>query len=437
MKLWKYLNKIYLFCLSKVGKTGIVSFILGIGVVVSVYSTYHYMTKESGLNNANIRSVTILIIVDLIFLLAFAGVTLRKLSKLVIQRKQRVIGSKLQTKIIFMFLLIASIPTLLMTIFSAMFLNFGIQSWFDDKVSLAIKGSVNIAKSYVDDHKNIIKADIRSIASDISNSALLLSSNNELFNRVVSGLARGSLSEVIVFTSDGKIIAKNDLAFSLTTNPPTKEELHRADLGEIVILNTEGNDKVSALMHLDNFLDAYLIVSRYIDPDILKYVEETQGAANQYNTSKNNILELQVKFLIIFIIISLLLLLIVVWFALIFSVNLVKPVQSLLLATNRVKAGDLTVRVTTDNKKDEMAKLAKAFNSMIEQLERQRVELESAHRFAAWSDVARRIAHEIKNPLTPIQLASERLYKKFGSQVSDKAIFEKYLNTIVNNAANI
>src|ERR1700692_4340563 len=65
-------------------------------------------------------------------------------------------------------------------------------------------------------------------------------------------------------------------------------------------------------------------------------------------------------------------------------------------------------------------------------------ELVSAQRTSAWADVARRIAHEIKNPLTPIQLSAERIRRKFGKVITeDKAIFEQCTDTIVRQVDDI
>jgi len=65
-------------------------------------------------------------------------------------------------------------------------------------------------------------------------------------------------------------------------------------------------------------------------------------------------------------------------------------------------------------------------------------ELVSAQRTSAWADVARRIAHEIKNPLTPIQLSAERIRRKFGKVITeDKAVFEQCTDTIVRQVDDI
>ncbi len=84
------------------------------------------------------------------------------------------------------------------------------------------------------------------------------------------------------------------------------------------------------------------------------------------------------------------------------------PVRELTQATHRVAEGDLSARVEPRSR-DELATLVVAFNQMASDLDRQRRDLERSNRLAAWADMARQVAHEVKNPLTPIQLAAEHL----------------------------
>ena len=74
---------------------------------------------------------------------------------------------------------------------------------------------------------------------------------------------------------------------------------------------------------------------------------------------------------------------------------------------------------------------------MVKQIDRQQRDLLIAQRALAWSDVARKVAHEIKNPLTPIHLGAEMLLKKFKNQVQDPDSFEKYINNILKNSNEI
>ncbi len=84
------------------------------------------------------------------------------------------------------------------------------------------------------------------------------------------------------------------------------------------------------------------------------------------------------------------------------------PVNRLTRATRRIARGELDVRVAATSS-DELRRLVQDFNSMAAELQRQRLELERTHRLEAWAEMARQVAHEIKNPLTPIQLNAEHL----------------------------
>ena len=84
------------------------------------------------------------------------------------------------------------------------------------------------------------------------------------------------------------------------------------------------------------------------------------------------------------------------------------PVRRLTRATGRIARGDFDARIAVKST-DELRRLVDAFNSMAAELKAQRVQLERTHRLEAWAEMARQVAHEIKNPLTPIQLSAEHL----------------------------
>jgi two-component system nitrogen regulation sensor histidine kinase NtrY len=122
----------------------------------------------------------------------------------------------------------------------------------------------------------------------------------------------------------------------------------------------------------------------------------------------------------------------------VFSSRIIFPIRRLVEATDKAKEGDLTVQVPEqDLYEDEIRVLSVAFNRMIKQIYKQQNDLLIAQSALAWSDVARRVAHEIKNPLTPIQLASSRLWSKFSREVSDQGSFKKYIDIIDRHANDI
>ena len=107
------------------------------------------------------------------------------------------------------------------------------------------------------------------------------------------------------------------------------------------------------------------------------------------------------------------------------------PVQRLTRASRRIAAGDLDQRVVARTA-DELQRLVEAFNGMAAELSRQRVQLERTHRLEAWAEMARQVAHDIKNPLTPIQLSAEhlrRVHKDRGAPLSP--VLDSCVDTIL------
>jgi signal transduction histidine kinase len=108
------------------------------------------------------------------------------------------------------------------------------------------------------------------------------------------------------------------------------------------------------------------------------------------------------------------------------------PVNRLTRATRRIARGDFSARVA-ETSSDELRRLVADFNHMAADLERQRNELERTHRLEAWAEMARQVAHEIKNPLTPIQLSSEhlmRVHKDKGEPLSP--VLEECVTSILS-----
>jgi signal transduction histidine kinase len=113
------------------------------------------------------------------------------------------------------------------------------------------------------------------------------------------------------------------------------------------------------------------------------------------------------------------------------------PIHDLTEASRRIARGDLGARVEVASR-DELQRLVEAFNQMAGDLERQRQDLERSNRLAAWADMARQVAHEVKNPLTPIQLSAEHLRRVYQDQGADfAATLEACTSTILKQVRNL
>ena len=114
-----------------------------------------------------------------------------------------------------------------------------------------------------------------------------------------------------------------------------------------------------------------------------------------------------------------------------FASRFFKPIANLIGASQKISSGNLNARVPIIEADDEIDKLNKNFNSMIDKLKSQQEKLLTSERHEAWESVARKLAHEIKNPLTPIQLSTDRLKQKYSAEISsNKNEFQSYLVTI-------
>jgi len=118
-----------------------------------------------------------------------------------------------------------------------------------------------------------------------------------------------------------------------------------------------------------------------------------------------------------------------------FARGVTKPILTLVAGTREVARGDLNHKVMVKGK-DEIAVLMESFNAMTSQLKAGRERAVRAERLAAWRNVARSIAHEIKNPLTPIQLSMYRLRKNLGSERYGQ-IFDQAYTSIINEVENL
>ncbi len=394
--------------------------------------------KSNEIDPVNIIGLMLIILIaSLLFAILLINNRANSFFDFIKKSKKRV--SKLRKRIVIAFSLGAAVPTIIVAVFSTYFFNFGVQSWFDDKISRVLEQSITVGESYIDEHILQLKDTAISISNDYDDLYYKLIDNPNLFQEILAGQAEfRALDEAIVFKRDANtILAQTALSFSLSFLTIPAYVFEKVNKGEVVRVSSDPT-KIRILIKLRNYNDTYLLIGRLVDEKIIDHINKTNGAAQEYFRLKTQIFDLQVKFSMIFILLAMILLLAAIIWGRHFAERIVKPIRELVIAAEKVKNGDLTAQVPEEGlKKDEIKILSSAFNRMVKQIDRQQRDLLIAQRALAWSDVARRVAHEIKNPLTPIQLSAERLLKKFKGQVQDQDSFEKYINNITKNSNEI
>ena len=119
------------------------------------------------------------------------------------------------------------------------------------------------------------------------------------------------------------------------------------------------------------------------------------------------------------------------WLSRILAKGINTPIQSIVKGTEEIVDGNLDYEVKVQSK-DEFAVLARAFNQMVCDLRRRTEELKRAEKIAAWQEIAQKLAHEIKNPLTPIQLSAQRLHRRYHNNPGEYAeLLEQCTQTII------
>src|ERR1051326_7870694 len=327
------------------------------------------------------KVVLSLLYLDLVLLLLLAALVAKRLVEVWVERRRGLAGSRLQIRLVGLFSLIAVLPTIIVAVFSYLFFGSGIENWFSNKVHTAITESVAVADAYVKEHQQAIRADALAMAADLNRSASSFQLNPQYLGPALTAQAamRG-LTEAAVLDRNGTMLARTGLMFALGFEEVSKDALRRAHQGEVVIITDDQEERVRALVRLDEFSDLYLYVGRFIEPRVLAHRDETHLAAAQYEQLQGQRSGLQIKFAVIYIVVAMLVLAAAIAIGIHFAAQLADPISRLVGAAERVSAGDLSARVRKGEKDDERVALSRAFNRMTYQIQSQQRELIDANR---------------------------------------------------------
>jgi len=388
------------------------------------------------LSSKNLQFLLILNIVLLFLLFIFIFFEIKKAIKNDIDKD----GLKSNKKYITYFALFTFIPSLLISIFSLFLFYFALEKYFDKKITTVVNNSYELAKDYIDEVRNKIESEIVLIAFDTNKSKKFLNNNVDEYKRFLN------TQKIIRRVDEIHIIDINKklLFTTLDDNQPYIAPVDKAlnlvldDDRPLKIINAFEN-KSAAIMRLQNFDDKFLYVVNYLDRNISKYLTESEEAINFYYTVEEQSSGIKISFAIIYIIIVSLLLFISISIAIRFSSRFFRSINNLILASTSIGEGNLDTKVPEVKTDKDLEILNKNFNQMIERLKNQQDKLIINERHEAWGNLARKMAHEIKNPLTPIQLTIDRLKNKYSNQLedTDKENFKDNLKIINNQIKQI
>jgi len=329
-------------------------------------------------------------------------------------------GSKANRKYITFFALFTLIPSILISLFSLFLLSFALDKYLDKKITTAVNNSYEIAKSYTEEVRTKTQSEIILIAFDLNKSINFLMTNTNQFKSFLNTqkLIR-DMDEVHIIEDNGNLYLST-LEDNTLYKPPLLEalEMVRNDKRPLKIINAFKNQTAS-IIKLENFDGKYLYIVKYLDKKISQYLLESEEALNFYYTVLNKQTGIKISFVFIYLVIVSLLLFLSISIAIRFSSRFFRSINNLIIASSDIGKGNLNVKVPEIKTDKDMEVLNQNFNLMINKLKSQQEKLIIKERHEAWENLARKLAHEIKNPLTPIQLTIDRLKSKYSEKIED------------------
>ncbi|WP_151717464.1 sensor histidine kinase NtrY-like [Gemmobacter serpentinus] len=536
------------------GTLGLV--LLGPALVVGTLLVLGPLNTSTG--GAGLR---LILLVDFIYVLIIAAMVSARVMRMVADRRRKSAGSRLHLRLTGVFALVAFLPTVLVAVFAVLTVNVGLEGWFSDRVQRVVGASLEAAEAYEREQRGDLLEDAEALAAYFNvmkQSSFFMDDGRlrVLLTEAQKNVQRG-LREAYLIDGIGDLKSRGQNSYLFDFERPSPEQLARATMGEVVVIQDWENNEFRALVHLDAFADRFLYISRQVDGALLSLLDETKEQVRLYQQVEKARGSILFGVGLLYLGFALILILAAVWLGLWFAERLSLPVGRLAAAAEKVGEGNLDIRVIEEEGDDEIAMLGRIFNQMTLQLKGQRnalvethrqeetrrrlfdsvlssvtagvigldadgdvdfvnraaqrlldfadgqtdvalpvavpefgalferlregggatvqeeirlsrkgrmeillvrmatrqstsgalegyvvtfddvTDLVSAQRMAAWGDVARRIAHEIKNPLTPIQLSAERIKRKFRREVAEPAELEQLADVIVRQTNDL
>ena len=386
-------------------------------IFLSVGSLLALMFAADNPNELNRMQSSLLVVNILSFVVFFIIVVLSAKNLLNDYRKNK-LGAKLRLRMSLAFGGLAVIPAVVLFFFAINFMNKGISVWSDADVEQGLNNALMLGRSALDEK-------IQQGLFETTNIALQLQGIENIDLQLRDLVQKSKAEQLVILDSDIQVLASgSDQINRVSTRIPTLLEIEQANLKQSwtsLDSSPDGSYLIRVLVPVLSFSSnqkpLYLQAFFSVDPKLSMMadsVEETYARYGRLSFMKDPI---QYSYILTLAIVVLLALLLAIYGSIEFADRLVKPIESL---EKEAESMIMSPRFADDNdSSDEITTLVNSFMR--------------AQKEAAWSDVARRMAHEINNPLTPIQLSAERIKKRFSaSKGEDLNFITASTDTIVN-----
>ena len=407
-----------------------------LSIIFGIFTLYTF--SGSSFVQLNENNIQLILIINIFIIFLFFFLIIRKLVVFLYKSKE-ITGVRTNLNFIKYFIFVTAVPSIFVAVFSLMLFNLGIEKWFDKKVNDVVNNSVEVARNYLEENQNSLKGEILAMANDLNRNFNLYNENKALFQNYFDQQSRfRKIEESYLINKDGLPLFSTSFTNKSNFISPLKTFLDMAQNGQTILISDANKNQTNALVKLNNTENIFLYTIRYVDPETVNFLKKTGEASTFYYKLKSNSLGLQISFALVYIVIVSSLILLSGIYAINIANKISKPIIKLIYAAKEVSTGNLDVKLKDEKEDEDFKKLYQTFNIMTQEIQAQKNKIALSERYQAWEMVAKKLAHEIKNPLTPITLSLERIKDRYSKQINiDKADFENYLSIISRQVEDI
>lgn len=351
---------------------------------------------------------------------AMAVLVLFNIAQIIYDRAKKREGSKLRLRLTLFFLLVTSIPFIAISVISNNWISNIVNVFFMKDLENSLVGAMGVSREF---YKQYANESLNEWKEVYENSSL----------EDIGSYRLKKIDGVFLIDDERRIqeVYSNSTDLKAKLRDVNKEELTPKDWKRVTIRDDEYL-LISAETHSP---DALLLVRR-VPTFISLYTSSISEGLQRFRTAKLMRKELKTYVILSFIIITIPFVLLSFYLGLVISRDVTLPIRELVIATQKVSNDELDYRVEL-KAKDELKQLIDSFNRMTDDLRINQELLKHSERSAAWRDIARKIAHEIKNPLTPIRLSAERVLRQYKKNDTYRGILAKGIDIILTEVQNI
>ncbi len=363
-------------------------------------------------------SVVFIVLLAIVFPLFLLVTIILNVYRLARDRARHKPGATFKTKLLVFFVLLILLAAVPQGVLSVNFINTAMFTWFSTETGTSLRGAIGIAIEYISDkEENLISFTAWRQFPTLIDGALR--QPNLIWLNTLKPV-NPELDSFQVFTEDYQEVGFfGDPLLQLTPSEARAAEVGVVARGRIA---APDGRSVGALRIkvAERTTDGPVIA--FLGIELPQGFTETaagiQSSADTFGQLENLRSSFLLAIVLFYGLFSIPLFLLAILVSFLLSDEIIRPLAQLEEATHRVAEGDFSFRVLTRNR-DDLSHLVGSFNQMVSELERSRTKLLQTEKVAAWQEIAQRLAHEIKNPLTPIRLSAERLLHKYKTNPKD------------------